>query len=160
VDGVHWVRRNAGNPVLVPTNGKFDWRNVNCPSSLWDGMIEKVWYTGQNATTTQLGFATGTIGAIKGTYTSPPFDFGGDVDFKNINWTFDTPSGTTATMAVRTETKGKGEGVEELAVREELRLMLMGPEPVASSAPAKPKPKPKGPVAPKRTAPRVMDDLF
>jgi penicillin-binding protein 1A len=57
-----------------------------------------------------------------------------------------------------TETKGKGEGVEELAVREELRLMLMGPEPVASSAPAPA--KPKGPVAPKRTAPRVMDDLF
>ena len=56
-----------------------------------------------------------------------------------------------------TETKGKGEGVEELAVREELRLMLMGPEPVAAaSAPA----KPKGPAAPRRTAPRVMDDLF
>jgi len=110
VDGTHWVRRNAGNPVLVPTNGKFDWRNVNCPSSLWDGTIEKVWYTGQNATTTQLGFATGTIGAIKGTYTSPPFDFGGDVDFKNINWTFDTPAGTTATMAVRTQTKGKAWG--------------------------------------------------
>ena len=107
VDGTHWVRRNGGNPVLVPTNGKFDWKSVNCPSSLWDGMTEKVWYVGQNATTTQLGFATGTIGTIKGTYTSPPFDFGGDVDFKNINWTFDTPSGTTATMAVRTETKGK-----------------------------------------------------
>lgn len=110
VDGTHWVRRNGGNPVLSPTNGKFDWRNVNCPSSLWDGLVEKVWYVGQNASTTQLGFATGTISTIKGTYTSPPFDFGGDVDFQNINWTFDTPSGTAATLIVRTQTRGKAWG--------------------------------------------------
>jgi penicillin-binding protein 1A len=54
-----------------------------------------------------------------------------------------------------TETKAKGQGVDVLAVREELRLMLMGPEPVQASAPKK-----KATDAPRRTSPRVMDDLF
>ncbi len=54
-----------------------------------------------------------------------------------------------------TETKGKGDGVEVLAVREEYRLMLMGPEPVQSSAPKK-----ATTTTPRRSAPRVMDDLF
>jgi penicillin-binding protein 1A len=57
-----------------------------------------------------------------------------------------------------TETKAKGRGVDVLAVREELRLMLMGPEPVQASVPKKK--SAAAPSGPRRTAPRVMDDLF
>jgi penicillin-binding protein 1A len=53
-----------------------------------------------------------------------------------------------------TETKSRGAGAQEETVREELRLMLLGPEPVRASA------QPSKPSVPRRTAPRVMDDLF
>ena len=54
-----------------------------------------------------------------------------------------------------TETKSKGAGVQQETVREELRLTLLGPEPVAPARAAR---SPSSP--PRRTAPRVMDDLF
>jgi len=54
-----------------------------------------------------------------------------------------------------TETKSKGPGAQQETVREELRLMLLGPEPVAGTG------APRSPSStPRRTAPRVMDDLF
>jgi predicted GH43/DUF377 family glycosyl hydrolase len=107
VDGKNWIRRNAGMPVLSPMNGKFDWRGVASPTSLLDGMTIKIWYIGLNATTDQVGYATGTISQVKGIYTSPPFDLSGDVNFKRIDWTMDTPSGTTATIVVRTAAQNK-----------------------------------------------------
>jgi hypothetical protein len=107
VDGTHWVRRNGGNPVLVPTNGYFDWKSVAAPTVLWHQSTVDMWYSGQNATTNQIGYAKGVIGQVKGTYTSPPFDLGGNVDFQKINWTVDTPAGTTVIVIARTQTKGK-----------------------------------------------------
>lgn len=54
-----------------------------------------------------------------------------------------------------TETKSTGAGAQQETVREELRLTLLGPEPVMrASAPRSQS------SAPRRTAPRVMDDLF
>ncbi len=107
VDGTHWVRRNGGNPVLVPTNGYFDWKSVSSPTVLWHQSTIEMWYSGQNASTAQIGFAKGAISQIKGTYTSPPYDLGGNVDFQKINWTVDTPAGTTVSVIARTQTKGK-----------------------------------------------------
>ena len=57
--------------------------------------------------------------------------------------------------ARRDETKSTGAGAQQETVREELRLTLLGPEPVMrASAPRSQS------SAPRRTAPRVMDDLF
>ena len=107
VDGTHWVRRYGGFPVLSPQNGYFDWKSVGSPAVLWNGSAIEMWYWGQNATTTQIGFATGVISQIKGTYTSPPFNLNGNVQFQKINWTVDTPMGTTVTVIARTQNKGQ-----------------------------------------------------
>ena len=110
VDGKNWIRRNGGQPVLTPTNGYFDWKSIGSPTVLWNQSTVEMWYWGQNASTFQIGFAKGATLQVKGTYTSPPYDLGGNVDFQKINWTVDTPSGTTITLIARTQTKGKAWG--------------------------------------------------
>jgi penicillin-binding protein 1A len=54
-----------------------------------------------------------------------------------------------------TETAATGPGVQEETIREELRLTLLGPESVRAPGGSS-----GASVAPRRTAPRVMDDLF
>jgi len=106
-NGLDWERQNNGNAVLTGTNGKFDWKNLHNPAVVADGLVERIWYSGENSTTVSLGYATATISDVGGTYTSPPFEIGGDVQFKKINWTMDNPSGTSISVEVRTQSKNK-----------------------------------------------------
>jgi penicillin-binding protein 1A len=57
-----------------------------------------------------------------------------------------------------TVTKSKGGLVEE--VMDEYQLMLLGPESVGDGGPASGTKKKAAPAAPKRSAPKVVDDLF
>ncbi|RLF26815.1 MAG: hypothetical protein DRN14_06255, partial [Thermoplasmata archaeon] len=103
-DGIQWER--SSSPVLRPSQSGFDWKGTRSPSYIREGTTLKMWYEGFNGSASQIGYATATITSLQGTYLSPPFDFGGRVQLGTLNWTTETPQGTSISLEVRTAVVG------------------------------------------------------
>jgi uncharacterized repeat protein (TIGR01451 family) len=67
------LAKNAGNPVIsVGPGGSWDSAEIHDPTVLKDGNTYKMWYSGSNNTTIQIGYATSSDGITWAKYGSNP----------------------------------------------------------------------------------------
>jgi predicted GH43/DUF377 family glycosyl hydrolase len=100
-DGITWTR-NPENPVLdVGPSGSWDDYRIHTPSVLHDGSSLRMWYTGNDGSMRNIGYAE-FLYYQRGNITSSVFDSGVDgTVWSSITWTENLLIGTNITVATR-----------------------------------------------------------
>lgn len=101
-DGLNWIRQNSGNAVLdVGAGGKFDATHAFAPSVIKDGSTYRMWYSGDNSTNQQIGYATSSDGITwtKQNSGNPVIAIGSGFDSVRANYCSVIKSGSLFIMA-------------------------------------------------------------
>jgi hypothetical protein len=101
-DGITWTLLNDDAPVMISDSGTFDEYGITGIAALRTDNKYEFYYTGlDGAYQYRIGHAEANLEGLTGIFQSDIFVAEYKVNWNEINATFDTPTGTTLTLATR-----------------------------------------------------------